>query len=88
MAYKLDDMDLFTIVEGGKVITTEKGVYRQSDLFERKGQLYAAHRTGFARLLTNGVTTVPHVRWDDIEGVEYHEVYNGPVRTNGLMAAE
>ena len=88
MAYKLEDMYLFTVVEGGKVITVEKGVYRQSDLYERAGQLYAQHRTGFARLLTKGVTTVPNVRWDAIEGVEYKENFRGPARTTGLVAAE
>ena len=88
MAYKLEDMDLFTVVEGGKAITVEKGVYRQSDVYERGGRLYAMHRTGFARLLTKNMTTVPNLRWDDIVGIAFSEDYKGPTRSAGLAAAE
>lgn len=71
-------MDLFSIVETGKVIISERGVYRQVDLYERAGALFAGFKGGFVRLLGRGGTTVPHVKWDAIEGIKYHEEYNGP----------
>lgn len=78
MAYKLQDMDLFSIVEGGKVIISERGIYRQVDLYKRGETLFASFKDGFVRLLGRENTTVPHVRWLAIEGVEYEVDYMGP----------
>lgn len=94
MPRTLADMDLFSIVEAGKVIISERGLYKQVDLYERGGTLYAALRGGFVRLLARNQSTVPHIKWDAIEGVAYREEYNGPrfeVRSPGgghLQAAE
>lgn len=74
----LADMDLFTIVEAGKAIIVDRGIYRQVELYERGDMLFAAHRGGFVRLLSRNMTTVPHVKWDAIVGVAYREEYNGP----------
>jgi len=78
VTYKLQDMDLFSIVEGGKVIISERGIYRQTDLYERSGTLFAAFRGGFVRLLCRENTTAPHVKWSAIEGVVYREDHMGP----------
>lgn len=87
MAYKLQDMDLFSIVEGGKVIISQRGVYRQTELYERSGTLFAAFGVnGFVRLLSRENTTVPHVKWVAIEGVEYQEDHMGP-KTPGTVRA-
>jgi hypothetical protein len=85
-------MTLFSIVEGGKVIISDRGIYRQVDLYERGGMLFAGYKDGFIRLLGRENTTVPTIRWDAIEGVEIVEDYQGP-KTNrpagiGLKAAE
>lgn len=74
----LADMDLFSLVEAGKAIISDRGVYQQVEVYERGEMLFAAYRKGFVRLLSRGLTTVPHVKWDAIEGVAYREEYNGP----------
>lgn len=92
MAYKLADMTLFSIVEGGVVIINDRGLYRQVDLYERAGMLFAGYKDGFIRLLGRENTTVPTIKWDAIEGVEYVEDYQGPKAHKsagvGLKAAE
>lgn len=70
-------MNLFTRVENGFVILLTRGEYRQTELYEREGQFYAAHGRGFVRLLGNRMTTVPAVCWDAIEGVPFEERWNG-----------
>lgn len=82
----LADMDLFSIVTGAKVIISDRGIYRQVECYERGDMLFAAYRNGFVRLLARNITTVPHVKWDAIEGVRYREEYNGPKL--GLALAE
>lgn len=91
MPKTLADMDLFSIVEAGKVIISDRGVYSQVDLFERGANLYAGYRKGFVRLLARNLTTVPTVKWDAIEGVAYREEYNGAKLAGApvhLVAAE
>lgn len=78
MAYNLSNMTLFKRVDAGQVIISERGLYRQVDLYERDGQLFAAHKNGFVRLLDRENTTIPYVTWKAIEGVEYTSEYNGP----------
>lgn len=78
MAYKLADMTLFSRIDEGQVIISERGLHRQVDLYKRGDQLYAAVRDGFVRLLDRENTTVPHIRWLAIEGVEVESAYNGP----------
>lgn len=48
-------------------------------------------RDGFVRLLDRGNTTVPHITWKDIEGVETVAAYDGPkhqASSMRLQAAE
>lgn len=92
MVARLADMDLFSIVEEGKVIISDRGVYRQVGLYKRGDTLYAEVKSGFIRLLARGLSTVPHIKWDTIEGCTYREDYNGPKAESAsrvrLMAAE
>lgn len=93
MAKVLADMDLFSIVEAGKVIISERGIYRQVELYERAGTLFAAFKGGFVRLLARNLTTVPHVKWEAIEGITFDDQWNGPKQTGSagglrLVAAE
>ncbi len=81
MAYKLAEMTLFSRVEEGQVIISDRGLYRQVDLYERNGTLFAAVKGGFVRLLGREGTTVPSIKWLAIEGVEYTDEYNGPKST-------
>ncbi len=75
---KRDQMDLFRPVDGGRVVIVDRGLFRQVGLYEWNGFLFAARRTGFVRLLGRTNTTIGHVKWEAIDGVEFHEVYNGP----------
>lgn len=76
--YKLADMNLFSRVDEGQVIISNRGVIRQVDLYTRGEQLFAALKDGFVRLLSREHTTVPSIRWIAIEGIHYVEGWNGP----------
>lgn len=68
---------LFHQVPDAHIILASKGVYRQTAVFTRNGRLYAKYGSGFIglRQQDNG-TTVPNVRWEHVEGVEY--VFEAP----------
>jgi hypothetical protein len=86
MAHKLADMNLLKRIDEGQVIISDRGIYRQVDLYERGGQLFAAHKDGFVRLLDRENTTVPSVTWKAIEGVEVEATYKGPAhQSSGLQ---
>lgn len=59
-------VDPFGKVEGAFVITIERGVYRQVDLYERKGKAFAKQKGGFISIMDGGKTSVPSVAWKDI----------------------
>lgn len=63
---------LFHQVADAHIILASKGLYRQTTLFTRGTRLYAKWGSGFIglRQWENG-TTLPHVRWEYIEGVEF-----------------
>lgn len=61
----------FNIVEGAFVVTLEKGVWRQVDLFEREGKIFAKQKGGFIALMNNGTTSVPTVKWHGINGLGF-----------------
>lgn len=61
-------MSLFHVVDGASVVLRSKGVYRQSPLFQRDGNLAARWGGGFIMLRREGGTTLPHVSWDYVEG--------------------
>lgn len=65
----MSDTGLFHRVEDAFVITSEKGLHRQAELYERRDVLYARHGQGFARLIAGELTTVPSLRWKEIVGV-------------------
>lgn len=64
---------LFHVIEGAAVVLRSKGVFRQAPVFRRNNQLYARWGGGFIGLRAAYGTTLPHVSWDHIEGVEYIE---------------
>jgi hypothetical protein len=74
---KLERMDLFTLVEEGKVIIRDRGFYLQVDLYRRGRTLFAAYGKGFIRLLSRNMTTVPAIRWEAIEGIRTVEEWDG-----------
>lgn len=60
-------MDLFHEIPDGAVILRSKGVFKQAKVFRRGRDVFAAHGTGFIRLLTSGGTTIPTTHWLDID---------------------
>lgn len=59
-------MDLFHEIPDGAVILRSKGVFKQAKVFRRGADVFAAHGTGFIRLLSSGGTTLPTTHWLDI----------------------
>jgi hypothetical protein len=48
------------------VLVNRRGVYRQAKLYRRDKGLYAGASGGFIRLLTEGGTSVPDIRWEGL----------------------
>lgn len=61
-------MALFHQIDDAFVILYSRGVYKQAKVYQRDGDLYAGHGSGFVRLSTSG-TSVPHISWSDLQGV-------------------
>lgn len=62
---------LFTIVDDAHVVICRQGVFRQCDVYQRGGRLYAQlGKSSFVGLRDNRATTHPKVYWDFID-IEY-----------------
>lgn len=59
-------MGLFQQVEGEAAIIVENGVYRQCDIYQRDGYLYAKVGSGFVRLMADRSTTKAKCRLDTL----------------------
>jgi hypothetical protein len=68
---------LFSAIDDKQAVirNTKNGVFKQVKLYERNGDIYAAAAGGFIRLLVDGRTSHPNMKWDDIE-VRYEPVNN------------
>lgn len=70
-------IDRFHIVEDGCVILRRNGVYKQANVFTRGQHIYAGLSSStFIQLFAHGHTSIPAVRWDDLE-LPFEEV-TGP----------
>lgn len=56
----------FKQIEGEAAILASGGVYRQADIFERNGYLFAKQGTGFIRLCADGSTSKPKTRLETL----------------------
>lgn len=56
----------FKHLEGETVILVQNGVYRQADLYEWKGGLFAKSSGGFVRLKENGSTSKDGINIDTL----------------------
>jgi hypothetical protein len=59
-------MGFFKQVEGEAAIVVINGVYKQCDIFERDGYLYAKAAGGFVRLFADGATTKAKMRLETL----------------------
>lgn len=59
-------MGVFKQLQGDTVILTTGGVYKQVNLYERDGDLYAGWAGGFIRLYDTGATSQPVVRIEQL----------------------
>lgn len=68
-------MGFFQQIEGEAAVIVERGVYRQVDVYQRDGYLYAKFGSGFVRLYADGSTTKAHCRLDTLsfEGALYKD---------------
>lgn len=57
---------LFHILDGDAVVLYRKGTFRQSEVYQRNGELFAKHSGGFIRLLHGGHTSLPDMMWEDL----------------------
>lgn len=63
--------NLFTQIPDGIAILKSSGVYRQVELYERAGLVYAKWGSGFVGLRQSSKgTSHPKILWDEVEGVE------------------
>lgn len=60
-------MSFFHVIEDGRCVLRSKGVYRQTKVYRRGEDVYAALGLGFVKLGTGGGTTLPNVSWLEIE---------------------
>lgn len=68
---------LFQKVEGENAIVVHNGVYRQCDVYERNGSLFAKVGPGFIRLYANGSTSQTKTRLETL-------AYDGPLYADQL----
>jgi len=64
-------MELFTIIDDAFAIMHGNGVYKQAKLYRRGKRIYAAHGAGFIGLRTDGATSIPNARWEELS-IEYN----------------
>ncbi|MCW4115638.1 hypothetical protein NPA31_011755 [Aurantimonas sp. MSK8Z-1] len=57
-------MGFFQHLEGDAAILVENGVYKQADLYQRDGFLFARTSGGFVRLMADGSTSKARLRLD------------------------
>lgn len=65
----------FKPIEGEAAILIADGVFRQTDLYERNGYLFAKYGSGFVRLAADGSTSKAKLRletlsWDGALGAD------------------
>ena len=60
-------MSLFHVIDDAQVIIRTKGVYKQVKLYRRGSEIYAAHATGFIKLMAMGSTSHPNVSWIEVD---------------------
>lgn len=70
-------MGFFKHIEGEAAVLVDKGVYRQVDLYERDGVLYAKVGAGFVKLYATGATTKPSTRVETLS-------FDGALYKDGL----
>lgn len=59
-------MGFFKHMEGEAAVVVERGVFKQVDVYERDGVLYAKTGGGFVRLMVDGSTTKAGCRLETI----------------------
>ena len=67
--------DLFTVVPGAQAIVSCKGVFKQCDVYECRGVLFAKYGGGYVKLNEGGGTSKPDLRFDTLS-------FDGPLWRN------
>lgn len=61
-------MERFHIIEEAIAIICSKDVYKQTKVFRKGTDIYAAYANGFIKLYNASCTSAPKVSWHEIEG--------------------
>lgn len=67
----------FVPLEGDSALIVQNGVYRLADLYQRNGELFAKHGSGFVRLDSRGGTSSSAVSFKEL-------IYNGPLYSDSF----
>ena len=70
-------MGFFKQVEGEAAVVVSNGVYKQCDVYERNGYLYAKVAGGFVRLMADGSTTNAKTRLETMS-------WEGPIARDAM----
>lgn len=70
-------MNLFNQIPNAAVVMSRNGMYFESPLYAIGKALYGKDGRYFARLIQQGHTSSPKVRWTEIAGVEWTETTFG-----------
>jgi len=60
-------MELFHIIDDAHIILRSRGVYKQSKLYRRGKDLFAASGGGFIRVMQAHGTSAPNISWVDLD---------------------
>jgi hypothetical protein len=64
----LKEFDMFHLIADSTVVLKSRGVYKQSQCYSHKGQIFAKHGSGFIKLFKhNNGTSTPNVSWDEVQ---------------------
>ena len=68
---------MFHVIPDAFAITRINGLFRQAAVYHHKGRIFVKHGAGYAYIHSNGDTSVPKLRLDEIElpfDVEYDKI--------------
>lgn len=70
-------MNYFSEIPEGQAIVCNGGVYKQVPIAVRKGLIHVKHGSGYVRLHSGGGTSIPKMRWYEIDAADGDYEENG-----------
>lgn len=66
---------MFHVIPDAFAITRSNGLFRQVPVYHHNGRIFVKHGAGYAHIHSNGDTSVPKLRLDEIE-LPFKESYD------------